>query len=121
MAVHLAVIHPHKIEQEFIKTGLLLWRSIVDGIAARVQAAYVTNANRVRVVSFAMSAWVRNRPTAFYRAVALDNVVIADVGKTSSEVHLLYFLGSESAAWAVRRTVNNYFIDESHSLIIVLS
>lgn len=101
MPVNLGVVHPDKIQYQFVETGFLLWRSIVHGIASSVEPANVTNANRMRVVSFAMCTRVRNGPAAFYRAVALDDVVIANIGKAASKMYSFYFLGSKRTAGTI--------------------
>lgn len=73
------------------------------------------------VVTFAVSSRVRYGPAPFYRAIALNNVVIANIAETSSEVYLLYLFCTKRAAGTIRRAMNDDFVYQSHLLLIVLA
>ena len=78
-----------KFFQQFAQSLLLLWRACVGCIAVVVQPAFVADADRVLVMSYAVGTGFTERSTSFNRTVTADNIVVANALPVNTVRHAI--------------------------------
>ena len=110
-------INELKLLHELAKCQLLLWRACVLGrFSVLGHTTNVADANAVGIMPQAMGASYVLSTSLVDAAVAIDDIVITDVGKLTCQVPTTNVLHREVLAFGGGRAMNDNFSDASHSL-----
>ena len=114
MPMATAAVHVREVGQKLQECCFLPLRSCVCRNTVRIEAANITDTNRVSVVALTMRARSANRPPFLDRAVKLDNIMISYAFPTSLFVPITNGLSVHVHAWRSGGTMQDDIIDKSH-------
>ena len=100
-------------QQQVFEGSELVLREIILGLAIRINASDEADSQAVAIVSFDMRAHLVFRSPALNRAIAPDDVVVADAGKTTIDVHPVDLANAHDGGWTSGGTVDSDELDSS--------
>ena len=100
-------------QQQVFEGSELVLREIILGLAIRINASDEADSQAVAIVSFDMRAHPVFRSPALNRAIAPDDVVVADAGKTTIDVHPVDLANAHDGGWTSGGTVDSDELDSS--------
>lgn len=121
MAVHVASVHRYQVIYKLKQRCLLRVCSGISGLSFSVKSANIADTNTMRIMAMflAMAASSRDRPSQFYCAIEVYNIVIAYAGETSLAMPTIDIGRVEVLAGLGGRTVYYDLIDISHIRLAV--
>ena len=88
-----------KAQKQVFEGSELVLREIILCLAIRINASDEADSQAVAIVSFDMRAHLVFRSSALNRAVAPDDVVVADAGKTTIDMHPVDLANAHQCGW----------------------
>ena len=102
-----------KAQQQVFEGSELVLREIILCLAIRINASDEADSQAVAIVSFDMRAHPVFRSPALNRAVAPDDVVVADAGKTTIDMHPVDLANAHDGCRPGSGTVDSDELDSS--------
>ena len=102
-----------KAQQQVFQGSELVLREIVLCLAISINSADQADSKAISIVSLDMRAHLVFRSSALNRAVAFDDVVIADAGKTTVNVHPVDLANAHDGCRSGGGTVDSDVFDAS--------